>query len=582
MKFEEILDNVAVNRNKFEETWEKICENTNKIKELESSIDNYNKILDSYNSDISAIKENNKNTIEKFGANESFDMDEQENLISQYKDSIAKKIIDLNLYNDIILSKEEDNYIVLKYFISYVKEKYCNLIENAKAHQNEISQNAESVNENFAKLGLNQSSDMMAKIAEGVFPEEKDKKKYINFLTVADFIIKDPGDAYLRLGFFELNNQKKAYAKVCGKNGDPNSIADNDLYNIYKKFELDLYIANNKVEDEKKEITRLENQINDNVERVKDVKKENAKFSEELSGKTNDINTISQKIKQINNDLAILKNDNEELLKVAKELNDQVFNEKELKESDIDGHSEKKHGENDVITPQVYVGITPLTYILDGIEPLNSIQPYFIKTDKPFFLVFDGADKEAKETTGLFYRIIDNMLVYVTTHMYNQGFKFEIIDNKMAQRVAMENMPRVGRGLTEFINAEMVNYITGRDYSEFERIVNAKNEELSNFGAMNIIDANEKQKESDKIVKYTFLCMRVYSSNDLKFENVNSLLTNCNGCGIFPFIFISKELFEENKASFELSIKELCKKKYYTITINKDTARFINITEEKI
>ena len=126
MKFEEILDNVAVNRNKFEETWKKICENTNKIKELESSIDNYNKILDSYNSDISAIKENNRNAIEKFGADELFDMEEQENLISQYKDSIAKKKKELNLYNDIILSKEEDNYIVLKYFISYVKEKYSN------------------------------------------------------------------------------------------------------------------------------------------------------------------------------------------------------------------------------------------------------------------------------------------------------------------------------------------------------------------------------------------------------------------------------------------------------------------------
>ena len=242
---------------------------------------------------------------------------------------------------------------------------------------------------------------------------------------------------------------------------------------------------------------------------------------------------------------------------------------------------QRSKGLNDVMVKEIFIGSNINVYD-SGRYKYNLTIPCFVKTDNPFILVHDG-DKEAKETTGLFYRIIDNMIPYIMTHMYNRGFKFVIIDNKMSLRIASENMNKIGGGLSELSGQgyDIVEFITGKDHTAYEKIINDKDNELNVSGASNIIDANDKEK-GQNIIKYVFLCNRVYSTNDMKVDNINSLLTNCEGCGIFNFIFISKELFEENKLSFELPIKQICKNKYYETSIDKKVSKYINIKECKL
>ena len=116
MNFQEILDGIEVNRAKFNEVWEKLESNDKKIVEVESEIKRLSKISDSYNSDLSKIRENNRTNIEKIGVDTSYDSTEQEGLIFDYKETIKNKRKILNCYEDIILSKDENGYIANKYF----------------------------------------------------------------------------------------------------------------------------------------------------------------------------------------------------------------------------------------------------------------------------------------------------------------------------------------------------------------------------------------------------------------------------------------------------------------------------------
>ena len=582
MKFQEILDSVEVNRNKFEETWEQLKLNNEKIIEVESKIVKLNKILESYSSDLSAIRENNRSNIEKVGIDGSYNATDQEELIGDYKDAITKKKEELNLYNDLILSKEEDGYIVNKYFLDFVKDKYNNLYEYTSRHSDEINNNIDYIADNFIKLGLEQTVNIMIKILSDVFPQEKKKKEYVNYLTVCNFVNNDIDDAYLRLAYHELKKQKKAFLKAYGKDEDPNQVPDSENYLQFKKFQIDLYNASNRAESLKFEVDKLQNQIKDNIEKFNYIQFENEKFNEELKGKTDDINSVRNKLLETQNELTVLKNEKKEKMVLAKDLNNKVFDEKELEKADVEPILERIQNRNDIMPKQIYIGVSPLTYNLGNTE-LRSVQPYFVKTDKPFILVFDGADKESRETTGYFYSIIDNMIPYIMTHMYSRGFKFEIIDNKMSLRIASDNMKLTGGSLSKLTTPEfdMVEFITGKDHSAYERIISDKDAELNAVGASNIKDANNNEI-GQNIIKYTFVCNRVYSANDLKMENINSLLTNCEGCGIFNFIFISRELFDENISSFELPIKQICNRKYYKVNIDKSALKYINIEECKL
>ncbi|MBP3200994.1 MAG: hypothetical protein J6M39_05055 [Lachnospiraceae bacterium] len=582
MNFQEILDGIEVNRAKFNEVWEKLESNDKKIVEVESEIKRLSKISDSYNSDLSKIRENNRTNIEKIGVDTSYDSTEQEGLIFDYKETIKNKRKILNCYEDIILSKDENGYIANKYFLDYVKEKYSNLKEISLAHRNEINNNIDSINDNFVKLGLKQVVDIIIKIMSDVFPQEAKKKEYINYLTVCNFVNNDIDDAYLRLAYHELEKQKKAFSKAGGRVGDPNQVLDSENYMQFKKFQIDLYDAMNNVENLKSEISTLESQIKDNIEKLAYLKSENDKFNEELKGKSENINAINNKMQVVQNELNDLIKGKEELIALAKELNDKVFNEEELENADADPIAERILNKNDIMPKHMYIGNSPLVFNLGDIE-LKSVQPYFIKTEKPFILVFDGANKEAKETTEYFYKIIENMILYIITHMYHRGFKFEIIDNKMSLRVASEHMKKMGQELNRLSSKEydMIEFITGKDHTAYEKIISDKDNELNEVGYSNIKDANANEK-GQNIIKYTFVCNRVYGTNDLKMDNINSLLTNCEGCGIFNFIFISKDLFDENISSFELPIKQICNRKFYTVHIDKSSSKYINIKECKL
>ena len=93
---------------------------------------------------------------------------------------------------------------------------------------------------------------------------------------------------------------------------------------------------------------------------------------------------------------------------------------------------------------------------------------------------------------------------------------------------------------------------------------------------------NESKKNLDNMVKYNFLCMRIYSKKTSDFsigdfrKRIDSSLNN----GIIPILIMSQNYFSEKKMDLEGTIKELCDNVYYDFDLTINTKN--NIKEIKM
>ncbi len=581
--YKDILVELKNSKDTFENYWKDLISKTEEISTLNKQLESYYETLESYNKDLSELSAIRETTIESIGGDASITAESAESedashatQIANMKNDYITKQKKYNHYQDIVLSFDEDNYIVVKYFMDFVKEKYNNIIDIANSKEDEVknSISQELYDSEITKLGHDRIIKMLLKMNTNFFPQEKNKKQYLQYLVLTQLVNIDKEEIFIRLGHYELNKQRKEYNKVSsGKNSS--DVIDSDVYNQYKQFVYDYEVASAELDSLKNQIDNIFDSIQRSEGIHKEVKNENERYIDAVNKKKADINDVENRISELKSTIQQKNSELEKIKSDIKENNGEVLV-KQLKKSGMVDLTRKIHGENDELTDDILFGFSKEKRIYEDFS-MDVIVSNFVNPHKPLLLVYECDDKEQESTNNTFYSIADNILASVWSSMFVQGFELEIVDNRNQERTALTKMSVtnefVKNDLKEKYNAFKFSRTASKDY--FEKVIQDRTDKLNQE---DIISVNEKKKDDSTMEKYLLLCYRVYEESDISVDRLYTNLKECDGSGVFPFVFIDMDTYSVNKEKFDMISKNMSIK-IFKVKIGGTYNEYLNFTK---
>ena len=241
----------------------------------------------------------------------------------------------------------------------------------------------------------------------------------------------------------------------------------------------------------------------------------------------------------------------------------------------------EKRYENDQIPDTIVAGLRGTRLLnLESNEQETVYNKYELThSKKPIILVCNIEDDESIVLTENYYSFIDSLIGDLLGRTYIGAFRFVIVDSQGNKSRIVNHMEICKDSFDNLERFDCVKIINDSTDKCFDNIIK---EQESQLRGKTIDLVNESKKNLDNMVKYNFLCMRIYSKKTSDFsigdfrKRIDSSLNN----GIIPILIMSQNYFSEKKMDLEGTIKELCDNVYYDFDLTINTKN--NIKEIKM
>lgn len=199
---------------------------------------------------------------------------------------------------------------------------------------------------------------------------------------------------------------------------------------------------------------------------------------------------------------------------------------------------------------------------------------------KPIIITCDIADDESIEVTKNYYSLIDSLIGDLLTKTYIGAFRFVLIDSQGSKRRIVDSMETCCDCFEELEKYGCLSVLCDNASKSFDAILK---EQESKLDGKNIDDINEKNKNLDNMIRYHFVCVRMYSNktSDFPISDFRKRIDNALNNGIIPIIIMSHNYFLEKKNDLEGTIRELCENHYYTLGMTNGSHIHETKLEEK-
>lgn len=320
------------------------------------------------------------------------------------------------------------------------------------------------------------------------------------------------------------------------------------------KDELERCLALSK----KKKEDAINNAENKAMETLKKRKCDIEEANQRLLAKKGQLQTINDELDVICTEVNVVLNENNDMAS-------------EYKKLDIDSVDKREKGDK---LPEVLVaGLTKTkkTNLGDGSEETVYDLKHIKHGRKPMIVVCNADDDESINVTERFYSFIDSLLADTLANMYIGGFRYVLVDSQGNKPGIMKNMGLCSSSFEGLEKFGCVKVCTDSSNKCFDEIIHEQEKALN---GKDIDVFNEERKNLDNMVRYTFLCVRVYSkkTGDFSLADFRKRIDSSLNNGIIPIVLMSQNYFEEKKNDLENTIKELCGNKYYMLDVNQDDA----------
>lgn len=189
--------------------------------------------------------------------------------------------------------------------------------------------------------------------------------------------------------------------------------------------------------------------------------------------------------------------------------------------------------------------------------------------NKPIIITCNAPDDESILVTESYYSFIDSLMSDILAKIYIGAFRFVLVDSQGNKSGIVKSMPACKSSFEVLENAGCIRICTDSSNKCFEEIIKEQENQLA---GKSIDEVNEANKNLDNMVRYNFMCIRIYSkkTNDFSLGDFRKRIDSSLNNGIIPIVIMSQSYFDEKKNELEGTIKELCDNRYYKLDINQN------------
>ena len=245
-----------------------------------------------------------------------------------------------------------------------------------------------------------------------------------------------------------------------------------------------------------------------------------------------------------------------------------------------------KRSENDQIPDTLVAGLigTRQANLVSGEQEVIYTQYKLKHSKKPIIITCDIDDDESKVLTENYYSFVDSLIGDLLGKTYMGAFRFVLVDSQGNKSGILKYMETCRDAFDTLEKYDCVKIINDRTDKCFDEIIK---EQENKLGGKTIDSVNEKNKNLDNMVKYNFLCLRIYSkkTSDFSVGDFRKRIDNSLNNGIIPILIMSQNYFNEKRNDLEGTIKELCDNCYYYFDLNKSASnevKEINLLRKSI
>ncbi len=323
----------------------------------------------------------------------------------------------------------------------------------------------------------------------------------------------------------------------------------------HRELEIENTYRHNLVtSEEKKEQTILDAKIQAHGE-IEKKQVEIQKIEEKLSLEQNNHHQLEIEMERLIANLKKVEEDNIRLSEQFKEFVVDVI---------------KSRSTQDKIPNELLTGIFRRSEAMTG--KLGIYNPEYISHDyRPIFVTHYFEDEDSKELSQNYYSLMDTFLVDMLSKVYHGAFRFVLLDNHLDKLSVRNFLPTVGGGSFQTLKQLGVLDIMDESLNQsIEKIVKEQRLELGNRSS--IEEVNEANKRYDRMMRYTFLGIRLYTKKgDISLTEFRKQLSAAKIYGIIPIVFVHEDFLAENRDFLESYLKDFSKGRYYQFRNDQET-----------
>lgn len=238
----------------------------------------------------------------------------------------------------------------------------------------------------------------------------------------------------------------------------------------------------------------------------------------------------------------------------------------------------EKRAENDQIPNILVAGLVGerLANLVTE-EPEDIYKQYIIEhLKKPIIITCEIDDDESKVLTENYYSFIDSLICDLLGKTYIGAFRFVLVDSKGNKPGIIKCMDACRTSIDELERFGCVKMIMGESIRSDKCFDEVIKEQERLLNGKPIDSVNEAKKNLDNMVKYNFLCVRIYTkANDFQVVDFRKRIDSALNNGIIPIIIMSQNYFEEKRSDLEGAIRELCDNHYYQFELDKNASNSV-------
>ncbi len=202
---------------------------------------------------------------------------------------------------------------------------------------------------------------------------------------------------------------------------------------------------------------------------------------------------------------------------------------------------------------------------------------------KPVIIIHNMEDDESTAVTKTYYSFIDSLVGDLLGKTYLGAFRFVLVDSQGNRAGIVKNMETCQKSFEDLERYGCIKVCTEHSDKCFDNLLKEQEKLLD---GKNIDEVNDSKKNLDNMVRYNFLCIRIYSkkTNDFSISEFRRRMDSSLNNGVIPIVLMSQNYFSEKQSTLEGTIKELCGAHYYRININKENNDIweLSLEEENI
>lgn len=288
----------------------------------------------------------------------------------------------------------------------------------------------------------------------------------------------------------------------------------------------------------------------------------------EISDKENELQSIINKQNVIQEELSEIAKKAD----LALEQNNRMAGEYKSKNISV----VQRRAENDQLPNVLVAGLMGCNYtnlVTGNTERIYS-QCEMAHEKKPIIITCDIEDDESKIVTESYYSFVDSLIGDLLGKTYIGAFRFVLIDSQGNKSGIVRCMETCRDSFDDLERFDCVKIINDRTDKCFDNIIKEQEKLLDGKS----IDAvNESKKNLDNMVKYNFVCIRIYGkkSGDFTIGDFRKRIDYSLNNGIIPIVIMSQSYFDDKRSELEGTIRELCDKRYYKLGMNRNDSGIV-------